>query len=51
VRLVEGQGILRRSNVALLSYAAPLDWDAVDLPSDLADGERVALVAQLNELH
>jgi endonuclease/exonuclease/phosphatase family metal-dependent hydrolase len=50
VRLVEGQAVLSRSNVALLSRAAPLDWHAVDLPSDPADGERVALVARLADL-
>jgi endonuclease/exonuclease/phosphatase family metal-dependent hydrolase len=50
VRMVEGQAVLSRSNVALLSRAAPLDWHAVDLPSDPADGERVALVARLAEI-
>jgi endonuclease/exonuclease/phosphatase family metal-dependent hydrolase len=50
VRLVEGQAVLSQSSVALLTRAAPLAWHAVDLPSDPADGERVALVAQLHTL-
>lgn len=51
VRQVEGRDVLSESNVALLTRLPVHDSHALRLPSDDADGDRVALLARLHTGH
>lgn len=47
-RLFEGRSCLSSSGLAVLSRQALRSWQVLDLPSDEADGERIALLASVS---
>jgi endonuclease/exonuclease/phosphatase family metal-dependent hydrolase len=47
-RMFEGQSCLSTSGLAVLSRQAIKSWQALDLPCDEADGERIALLASVS---